>query len=222
MSKKTDLLALVPIFAGLDKEILCQLAERANYREFAENAFLMHEGDPGECLYIIESGGTKVYVGGDADAKELVLYFMEPGDYVGDIALLDEHARSATVLAIEPTTTLALPKEDFMWLLHINDEVRRSIILSLTRRLRQDNMRQLSLAQDPEYRRLRSKLYELSVENSDGTFSTKRKFRHRDLASMIGSSRKMVSKLLGDLVYGEYLEISEDKLTIVKKLPKDW
>ena len=217
-----DRLKNVPFFLDLAINQLQDLAGRCTFEQFARNEPILIEGDIGERLYILESGSAKVFIGDSAE-EELVLFIMLPGDYVGDIALLDDSSRSASVVALEPSTALCISKSDFQRLLDNSPGLARSIILSLTRRLREDNKRIRSLALDPVYRRLRDKLYELAVpvENSD-LFTLPRKFSHRALGAMIGASRKMVSKILSDLIVGGYIELQDGVLLITKRLPKDW
>jgi CRP/FNR family cyclic AMP-dependent transcriptional regulator len=183
---------------------------------------ILVEGEAGTCLFVLRSGSAKVCIGNGQD-EELVLFYMQRGDYVGDIALLDDSARCASVVALERSTALGISKADFCDVMEANPDLPRAIILSLTRRLREDNNRIRSLALDPVYRRLREKLYELAIP-VDGTENLQlpRKFSHRELGSMIGASRKMVSKILSDLYFGDFIEVEDRKLLIRKPLPRDW
>ena len=96
----------------------------------------------------------------------------------------------------------------------------RSIILSLTRRLRKDSKRIRSLVLDLVYRRLREKFYEpaVLVENSE-LLILLRRFSHRELGTMIGAFRQMVSKVLSDSIFGGYVELRDGVLVIVRMLP---
>ena len=151
------------------------------------------------------------------------MFYMQRGDYVGDIALLDDSARCASVVALERSTALGISKADFCDVMEANPDLARAIILSLTRRLREDNNRIRSLALDPVYRRLREKLYELAIpiDGSD-VLQLQRKFSHRELGSMIGASRKMVGNILSDLYLGEFIAMEGQRLVIMKQLPKNW
>ncbi len=219
---KLKLLKNVPLFLGLAPDQLDDLASRCAVEKFCRNETILTEGDIGERLYILESGSAQVFVGNQSD-EVLVLFIMQPGDFVGDIALLDDSSRSASVVALEPSTALCISKNDFQRLLDNSPGLARSIILSLTRRLREDNKRIRSLALDPVYRRLRDKIYELAVplENSE-LYTLPRRFSHRELGAMIGASRKMVSKILSDLIVGGYIELQDGVVVINIQLPKDW
>lgn len=222
MKKKRELLRCVPIFADLAADLLDDLAKSCETVHFARNETILNEGDLGEHLYILESGSAKVFIGNNPD-EELVLFIMQEGDYVGDIALLDDSSRSASVVALESSAALCISKEDFKRLLDSNSETSRSIILSLTRRLREDNKRIRSLALDPVYRRLRDKLYELADDlEHDETTALSRKYSHRELGAMIGASRKMVGNILSDLIVGEYIEQRDGIIFIRRTLPQDW
>ena len=167
----------------------------------------------------MESGSAKVFVGNLAD-EGLVLFIMQPGDFVGDIALLDESFRSASLVVLEASTALCFSKGDFHRLLDYSPGMVRSIILSLTRRLRKDSKRIRSLVLDLVYRRLREKFYEpaVLVENSE-LLILLRRFSHRELGTMIGAFRQMVSKVLSDSIFGGYVELRDGVLVIVRMLP---
>ena len=221
MSSVTELLKNIPIFSDLEEETLMELAERCRRMKFNKNSVLMTEGEPGESLYIIETGSAKVFVS-DENGDEMVLYIRDSGSYIGDIALLDDAPRSASVVTLEKTTVLSMSKPDFLALLRSNAELPLAIIRTLTRRLRHETDSVRSLALDNVYRRLASKLEELSCVEDGGAVALPRKFSHHELSTMIGASREMVSKIISELVKGEYIETRNNRIYILKKLPHDW
>ena len=95
-----ELLRQVDLFRNLDDTQLAALAEQARELQFRKNAIMMTEGDVGESMYVIRSGLVKVYVS-DEDGKELVLFQQGPGTVIGDIALLDNEPRSASISTLE-------------------------------------------------------------------------------------------------------------------------
>ncbi len=188
---------------------------------YNKNSVLMTEGDFGESLLVIESGSAKVFVSDD-NGDEMVLYIKGPGSYIGDIALLDDAPRSASVVTLSKTVVHSMSKSDFLSILRFNPEIPITIIRSLTRRLRHETKAVRSLALDNVYRRLAGKLMELSEPDDEGGRSLTRKFSHQEISAMIGSSREMVSKIIAELTKGEYIELREGIIYIRKKFPKDW
>ncbi|OED39304.1 hypothetical protein AB833_17235 [Chromatiales bacterium (ex Bugula neritina AB1)] len=215
------MLKVVPIFNELSDEALQELADKCRRLIFKRNTVMMPQGEPGECLYIIESGSAKVFVG-DSNGRELVLYEEGPGSYIGDISLLDDEPRSASVVTLEKTQVLSVSKEDFLACLASNPSISLSIIRTLTRRLRDATEGIRSLALDNVYRRLADKLMEISVTDENGKISLPKRYSHQDLGNMIGASREMVGKVMAELLKGEYIEMRDKRLYILKSLPRNW
>lgn len=215
------LLKQVHLFKHLDETVLNAIAEQARDVNFKKHAIVMTEGDVGESMYIIRSGSVKVFVS-DAEGKELILYHQDTGSAVGDIALLDDAPRSASVTAMEPTTALMISKQKFLDLLREYPDLSIGVIRSLTQRLREATEGSRRLALDNVYQRLTDKLTELKVTDSTDQDHLPRKYSHQELGNMIGASREMVGKVMAELIKGEYVDIDDGILYLRKKFPKDW
>ena len=158
----------------------------------------------------------------DEDGRELVLYQEGPGSCIGDISLLDDAPRSASVVTLEKTTAWSISKHDFLECIKSNPAMSLGIIRTLTRRLRDATGGIRSLAMDNVYRRLADKLVELSNENEQGEISLHKRYSHQDLGNMIGASREMVGKVMAELLNGEYIELRDKRIFITKNLPRNW
>lgn len=220
MPEFVDLLKDVTPFSELDMNALEALAARGRRHTFKKNTVIMPEGEPGECLYIIAAGSVKVFVG-DEDGRELVLYQEGPGSCIGDISLLDDAPRSASVMTLEKTVAWSLSKQDFLACIEQNPAMSLTIIRTLTRRLRDATGGIRSLALDNVYRRLADKLIELAIEEDD-VLSLEKRYSHQDLGNMIGASREMVGKVISELVNGEYIELRDRRIFILRNLPRNW
>src|SRR5581483_7849949 len=108
-----SILAQSPLLQGMPEESLDQIAAGARRRSYRRGEVVFHQGDPGDSLLIIESGTLKVVVYSDS-GDETVLAILGPGEFVGELALIDGEARSATVQAIEPVEALSLHRDDFL------------------------------------------------------------------------------------------------------------
>ena len=215
-----ETLRQVELFEHLTDEQLGLLAAQSRELSFRKHAVVMTEGDVGESMYVMTSGLAKVFVS-DEDGKELVLYQLGPGAVIGDIALLDDEPRSASVSTLEKSTALMIGKSAFLDCLRESPEMGINIIRSLTRRLRTATDGSRSLALDNVYRRLADKLQELA-EDEDGTPTLGKKYSHQELGNMIGASREMVGKVMAELVKGEYVELRDGRIAMLRKLPKNW
>jgi len=209
----------VPIFSELPQEALDWLSEKAQRRQHPRGTIVLAEGQPGAELFVIESGRAKVFVS-NADGKELVLYHAGPGDYIGELSILDSQPRSASVQTLEKTSLLVLNQSDFKELLSSDPEFSLSIIQTLTSKLRIATNQVRSLGLDPVYRRLTSLLDNRAEPEGDERVIAK--MSHRQIADQIGSSREMVSKLMRDLEQGGYVATEGSRIVIRKTLPSQW
>lgn len=224
-----SLLSQVELFSHLTEEQLQQLALQARETNFRKHTVIMSEGDRGDSMHIIKSGSVKIFLSDD-DGRELVLYEQGAGAAIGDIALLDDAPRSASVTALEPTSVLTISKEAFLECLRQSPDTAINIIRSLTTRLREATEGSRRLALDNVYRRLTDKLHELAgldpnigfEPNGDQPSQLPRKYSHQELGNMIGASREMVGKIMAELVKGEYVELREGCLHLLRKLPRNW
>lgn len=103
----------IELFAGLPEEVLTELASKMEEHNLEEGQVLFQKGDPGDALFLIQSGRAKVVLA-DAHGRETVLNECGPGDAIGDMSLVDQEERSATVVAITPLKTLKLKEDDFL------------------------------------------------------------------------------------------------------------
>ena len=111
-----DSLGTIPLFQWVNEEDLRSIAELLIERRYPKNAMIVEEGLPGDYMYILRSGRVKVTKASD-DGREKIMDFFEAGAFFGEMALLDESPRSASVQTLEPVTLLALSRRDFLKLL---------------------------------------------------------------------------------------------------------
>jgi CRP-like cAMP-binding protein len=119
----------VPLFAGLDDRDLKSVASSLRERTFDAGATVVEEGKSGVGFFVIESGTAKVTVGGD-DVRTL-----GPGDYFGEIALIAEAPRSATITAETALTCHGLTPWDFKPLVEANTSIAWELLQTLAKRL---------------------------------------------------------------------------------------
>jgi CRP/FNR family cyclic AMP-dependent transcriptional regulator len=143
---------------------------------------------------------------GDADGKEVILSLIGPGEFFGEMGLIDDSSRSASVVAIEPCELLSVTKRDFRKCLQENFEMAMTVMRGLVRRLREADRKIGSLALLDVYGRVARLLLDMS-ENVNGQKIVTKRLPKQDIAKMIGASREMVSRVMKDLQMGGYFEM---------------
>jgi len=139
------LLRNVRLFAGLPESQLELLASVAQRRSFAKGDKIFAGGEHAMSLHLIVTGKVQV-VFADKHGAEVILDILNPGDYFGEMALIDELPRSATIVARESCEILILSKKDFLACLQGNFELAMALQRGLVKRLRGANSRIGSLA----------------------------------------------------------------------------
>jgi CRP/FNR family cyclic AMP-dependent transcriptional regulator len=203
----------------LRDDVLHHIAASGVVRTFAKNAVLISEGDVGDALYIILSGRVKVFAS-NAAGREVVINFHGPGEYVGEMSL-DGGPRSASVQAVGPTLCVVVTRETMLRHLALDPEIARELIMRLIRRARLATESARSMALLDVYSRLRALLEDRSKPQPDGTLQMDR-LTHQAIASEIGCSREMVSRLLKDVESGGYVAVLGRRLVLLKPLPAKW
>ena len=122
-------LASVPLLAGLGERVRKRLAEIGKRRTYAADETIVKEGSTGTALYIVLSGRARVERDGGPIGQ------LAGGDFFGELALIEEHPRSATVVASEETDCLLFPAWEFTALLEEHPEIAVPIMRALIARL---------------------------------------------------------------------------------------
>ncbi|HEY3249071.1 MAG TPA: cyclic nucleotide-binding domain-containing protein [bacterium] len=130
-AEKVRLLRSVSLFAGLGARALGPIADRAEVIEFPAGRYIVRQGQIGTGFYLVISGRAKVLRGSDT------LNTLGPGDFFGELSVLDQAPRMAHVLTEVPTTCLALASWEFTKILEKNPKVTLQILREVARRLRE-------------------------------------------------------------------------------------
>jgi CRP/FNR family cyclic AMP-dependent transcriptional regulator len=215
-----DLLAKIPLFQELDAMERAALSRCMVTRRFPKNTIVILDGDDSDSLYLIQSGKIKVFLNDDA-GKEVILNYQAAGEYFGEMALLDDQPRSASVQTVEPSELAILPKADFVQCISEHPNIAMVIIQHLSGRMRVLTDKVKSLALLDVYGRVKQTLLDLS-EQQDGQRVVHQRLTQQELANMIGASREMVTRILKDLTTGGYIETNNKRIVIKRNLPSAW
>jgi len=208
----TTVLKSVPLFSSFPDDQLRMLATVVARRSAPRSSVIMAAGDAIDSLYIVISGRLKVMMG-DADGKEVILSLIGPGEFFGEMGLIDESPRSASVVTIEPCELLQVSKRDFRKCLQENFEMSMAVMKGLVRRLREADRKIGSLALFDVYGRVARLLLDMSEDVNGQKIVTKR-LPKQDIAKMIGASREMVSRVMKDLQMGGYIEMRGSSIVL--------
>jgi CRP/FNR family cyclic AMP-dependent transcriptional regulator len=203
----------------LPAPLLETVGKIATVRHYPKNAILMSEGDDTDSLYVVLAGRVRVYVS-DNQGHEVHVNAIGPGEYFGEVTL-DGRPRSASVMAMEDCRCAVVKRSELLLLMEKEPKFALHLIRKLASRVRDltDNIRSLALMD--VYGRVARLLLELA-ETRDGKLVIDEPLTHKDIASRVGASREMISRIFSDLTAGGYVAKEDGKLVIVKKPPPRW
>lgn len=214
----------VSLFADLEPAALASLERAAELRDFPEGAIVVSQEDSGESLFVLVRGRVKVVLYGESGREVILSIFKQPGDFFGEMALLDDEPRSATVIAAERSRLLVLSRAAFQEHIAAHPRTALRVLTELSRRLRRADEVIGNLALLDVYGRLAGKLRELAAaegeEREDGILIRKRPTQ-AEIAAMIGTSRETVSRALSELARRGFLEMSGKRLLLRRAFLSD-
>ena len=209
-----------PLFSELSDEDIQVIAGGGVVKTFPKHTVLISEGDQSDFLYVILEGKVKVFVS-DESGKEAILNIQGPGEYFGELALIDEVPRSASVMTLMPSRLAFVSRLDFEACLAKHPNLALKLIRTLTHRIRSLTDVVKNLALNDVYGRVARTLLKLAREKN-GLLIIEQRLTHQDIADMVGASREMVSRIMKDLTTGGYLQTKNKIITIQSKLPPAW
>jgi CRP/FNR family cyclic AMP-dependent transcriptional regulator len=203
----------------LPARLLEAIAKVAAVRAFPKNAIMVSEGDDTDSLYVMLSGRARVYVS-NAQGREVQLNTIGKGEYFGEVTL-DGGPRSASVMALEDCRCAVVKRTELLELVEREPEFALHMVRKLASRVRDltENVRSLALMD--VYGRVARLLLELA-ELKEGRLVIGEALTHREIASRVGASREMISRIFSDLTAGGYVGKENGRLVIMRKPPPRW
>jgi CRP-like cAMP-binding protein len=133
-SVSPSVLSQIALFRRVAAEDRERLLSVASLREYERGEHVFHQDDPSEFFYVVVSGRVKVYKHGP-DGRDVILEMFGPGGPLGAVATFESRPYPASAAAIEPTTCLLIPRQDFFVLLDRHPSLVRGLLGSLSLRL---------------------------------------------------------------------------------------
>lgn len=192
-----NVLRNVPLFSSFSEQQLSALVPAVQHRRFPRGAYVIRAGEETDALYIILAGRAKVLIPDD-DGNEVILSVIGPNEFFGEMGLLDDQPRSASVETLEPCEMLRITRSAFLACLKDNFDAAMQIIRNLVKRLRDADKKIESLALIDVYGRVARLLIEMA-QPVDGQWIIEKAPPKQEIARMIGASREMVSRVVKDL-----------------------
>ena len=211
-----ELLRTVPIFSELSDGDIASLGRLSSRRHYPKDSVVFFENEPGDSLFMILEGRVKVTILGD-DGREIILSILGPGDFFGEMSLLDDEPRSATAIAAEESELLLLARDDFQSFVSENRTIMGALIRVLASRLRHANQQISTLALLDVYGRVASVILEMANDEGkrlrDGRVSMRRA-THQEIANRIGTTRETVTRMLKDLERHGLIHVAGKKMVL--------
>ena len=211
-----ELLARVPLFSTLAEDELSHVADVAVPRTFGAYQTVFREGDTSDTCYVIRSGHVRA-IRGHMDGRSITLAQFGPGDIFGELAMLDEEQRSATIETLEETEAIAILGADMRRLLREHPDIAVKLIASLGRRLRETNERLARQSFQTVQSRVATTLAQLvEAARTEGAAEADVLITstQAELAQLAGSSRESASRFLAVLERAGIITQGRGKLTV--------
>jgi CRP-like cAMP-binding protein len=213
----TEALRRCALFAKVDDASLRACAAHLRVRRYRRGETIFHQGDPGDSLYIVESGAVKIVLPSPEGGEEAIIATLTRGEYFGELAILDGSPHSATAVALEPTEALVLHRDPFERLLDSDRTLRMALFAGLAHELRRltGHVEELHFLDLPG--RLARRIVRLANEahpDAHGEVVLEWPYTQSDLAAMIGGTRQTVNRLLADFVEQGLIRFQRDTLVV--------
>lgn len=216
MLSNLDLLRRVPLFSQLTAAQSEILGGAVVKHRFKRGEALVEQGLKSDALYILLTGRARV-VSSDSRGREVILATLGPGDYLGEMSIIDNNPHSATVRAEVQTDVLQLSRAVFTRCLADNAAMAMAVMRGLVKRLRHADRKIESLALLDVYGRVAHALLDMASADAGGLPVVREKISRQDLAKMVGASREMVSRVMKDLEERGLLETRADGSTVLRQ-----
>ena len=222
MLTNLDLIRRVPLFAMMTSAQAETLAGAVAKQRFKRGEMIVEQGSKSNALSIILSGKARVLMT-DNKAREVILASLQPGDYIGEMSLIDNEPHSANVEAEVQTDVLVLGRDAFTRCLPENTPMAFAVMNGLVKRLRNADRKIGSLALMGVYGRVANVLLEYAALDDRNQMIIREKISRQDIAKMVGASREMVSRVMKDFEEQGFIETLENGAILVKdrrKVPR--
>jgi CRP/FNR family transcriptional regulator, cyclic AMP receptor protein len=214
-----SVLRTLPLFARLDDEAWQDLAGHLTPAALSRGQVLFHEGDPGDAMYVVLAGKVKISRTAP-DGRENLLAVLGPGDLLGELAVFDGTARTATASALVDAELVRLAYADFQTYLATRPAVAVELLRVLAERLRQTNDAMADLVFTDVPGRVAKALLSLAARFgvAEGDLvRVSHDLTQEELAQLVGASRETVNKSLSDFANRSWIRVDGKSVVLLDR-----
>ena len=206
----------IPLLAGLSEEEMRAISAEIRIRHYNKREVVLHKGGSGDGLLFLLSGQLQV-VDITEDGRAIGLRMLTPGDFFGEIALINESTRSASVVATSDVLVAFLPAATAMHLFSHSPSVAKQMLQHLAQKIQRDSEFRALLSINNTARRIYTYLSLLQKKPEDGGAPAvvENLPTHQDIANMINTSRETVTRALLTLVQQGIVQKEANRLVIL-------
>lgn len=218
--KTIEYLKNISLFENLNYEELEKIKSITRERIYKKGSIVIVEGEKSENVFIIKSGKVKIFKT-SADGREIILDIKGKSKIFAEVTLFNNSKNPATVKAIEDSTILSINNYELEEIIKQNPDMALNIIKILNKRLNDAQSRIKNLALHDAYIRTSQTLYQLidkyGLANRNGIIELNLNLTREELASLVGTSRETVSRVLSQLSKDKAIKITGRKIIILDK-----
>lgn len=211
-------LANTQLFNELTEAQLALISQDIVPRQYEQGEVIFREGDPGEVLYMVQSGQVRIFINSLDGSETSVILFGRAGDIFGELAVIDGLPRSATAVALDKTTLYTIQRQVFSQHMRHMPQLSFNFMHELTKKVRYNTLQMDSLTSLPVPQRLARKLMEMAQNygrvQTNGV-AIDMTLTQSDLASLIGATRESTNKALRDFRQKEWILLEQGQITIL-------
>ncbi len=205
----------IPILRGLSQESLGLVARSLTLRRASKGDYVVHKGSPGDHLLFLLAGRLQV-VDMTIEGKEIGLSFIEPGDYFGELSIIDGLPRSASIVACENSLIALLPRLQAQTLIYKNPLVAERVLQRMTAALRASSNYRAILGIPNAFQRVYALLQKFSTTAPGGLVVIDKPPTQQEMAIMVNTSRETVSRAIQGLIQRGIVEKDLRRLIVRK------
>lgn len=209
----------VELLNGLSADDLLRVAQMCQLSKFQRAERIFTESQPGACLYVVMSGRVKIF-GSSSQGRSKTFAYLEPGDFFGEMSLIDEEMRSASAAALEDSVLIMLKSEDYRKLMMSRPSIALAVLKTLSARLRRANREVEALSFNNVLGRIAQILLDLGERYGKKTEDGIRidmALSHKELAEMAGTAREVISRVISRFRRIGCVSFFDNKITIIDR-----
>lgn len=203
----------IPLLKGLPAELLNEIGKRMIFRSYPKNSFVLHKGGKPDFLIFLLSGQLQV-IDISSDGRIVGLSFLNPGDYAGELSIIDGKPRSASVVASENSLVALLPRLDARRLIYTQPLLAERTLISLATKVRISTTYRAILGIPNAAQRLYAFIQQLAKKGVGNLITIENCPNQQELASMVNVRRETVSRALKILFEQNIIEKDGKRLII--------